>query len=322
MEFTAGLGTTAVFVLAAIVWLAYLIPVWSRQREVRAAEVEAAKLQHTLRALTATTELSEAVAFDVRARDIARQRKILEREVRLREAQKHRDAVAKAREIDAQIKRIEQEVRVAVQNSTSRKSRLRRTKLACTATGLVAIAAVVVGLVVPGLWALVVGAGLLLAVAIAGLVMVNRSSREIARVSSAAQSQTQTVLREAEVRERDASASLETEEHMRSRSWTPQEVPAQHSAAPSREEYQELMAERIREALRREATANRAQSRVEETFAELVGFDSEGEQVVTGEAPAVADGRSVAPSLTEAAEEGADTGAVFDVHAAFSRRAG
>ena len=321
MEFTAGLGTTAVFVLAAVVWLAYLIPVWSRQREVRAAEIEAARLQHTLRALTETTELSEAVTFDVRARDIARQRKLLEREVRLREAQKHREAVAKAREIDAQIKRIEQEVRVAVQNSTSRKSRLRRTKLACTGTAAVAIAAAVAGIVVPGLWALTIGAGLLLAVAITGLVMVNRSSREIAKVASAADAQTQTVLREAEVREREAT-SLETEEHMRSRSWTPQEVPAQRSQAPSREEYQELMAERIREALRREAALERAETRAEESFAELVGFDSEGDRIETGTVPAVAEGSTVAPSLQEAAEEGADTGAVFDVHAAFSRRAG
>ena len=332
------MGTTAVFVLAALVWLAYLIPVWSKQREVRAAELEATRLQHTLRALTETTELSEAVAFDVRARDIARQRKLLEREVRLREAQKHREAVAKAREIDAQIKRIEQEVKVVVQSSTTRQARLRRTKLACTITGLVAIAAAVVGLVVPGLWALTLAAVLLFAVAVSGLVMVNRSARQIAIVSSAARAQTEAVLRESGVQQpasEDAAhrlqqSSLPTEEHMRSRSWTPQEVPEQRTTAPSREEYQELMAERIREALRREGAAAREGAVAqEESFAALVGFDAEGEQVdtaeqrrIAAEQAKVADGRTVAPSLSEAAAEGADTDAVFDVHAAFSRRVG
>lgn len=330
MDFTAGMGTTAVFVLAAIVWLAYLIPVWSKQREVRAAEIEAARLQNTLRALTETTELSEAVAFDVRARDLARQRKLLEREVRLREAQKHREAVAKAREIDAQIKKIEQEVKVAVQSSTTRQARLRRTKLACTVTGMVAIAAVAMGLLVPGFWAVSIAAALLLAVAVSGLVMVNRSSREIALVSRAAREQTAAVIsRHDSLAVREQLSSLPTEEHMRSRSWTPNEVPAQRTDAPSREEYQELMADRIREALRREAAeARSAAAKPEESFAELVGFDSEGEQVDTAEQrriaarkAKVADGRTVAPSLAEAAEE-SDTGAVFDVHAAFSRRVG
>ena len=338
MEFTAGMGTTAVFVLAALVWLAYLIPVWSKQREVRAAELEATRLQHTLRALTETTELSEAVAFDVRARDIARQRKLLEREVRLREAQKHREAVAKAREIDAQIRRIEQEVKVVVQSSTTRQARLRRTKLACTITGLVALAAAVVGLAVPGLWALTLAAVLLLAVAVSGLVMVNRSAKQIALVSSAAREQTEAVLRESAVQQPVADdqaahqlqqSSLPTEEHMRSRSWTPQDVPEQRTTAPSREEYQELMAERIREALRREGAAAKTSAASEESFAELVGFDAEGDQVdtaeqrrVNAEDAKVADGRTVAPSLSEAAAEGADTDAVFDVHAAFSRRVG
>ena len=337
MDITPGLGTSAVFVLAAIVWLAYLVPVWARRRESENAEREAARLQRTLRALTETTAAGESIELDLRTRDLARTRRLMEKEVRLREAQARAEAVARAREIDEQIKKIEREVTVVVRSSTTRLERLRRTKLACTLTGAAALAGIVVGIAVPGLWLVAVTAALLLAVAVAGLVKVNRCSREAKRVASAAQEQTETVLRESgviasddleAVVERVRSAAAETEEHMRSRVWTPQEVPPQRSNAQSREEYAAEMAERIQEAVRREAAQALRRPRNEQTFEVLVGAEDAvaASRGAAGTGPAAAalpqESASVAPSLSEAAVASDDEDLAFDVRAAFRRRVG
>lgn len=334
MDFTAGLGTSAVFVLAAVVWLAYLVPVWAKQRESAAAEAEAARLQRTLHALSETTQAGEAIELDLRTRELARTRRLMEKEVRLREAQARAEAVARAREIDAQIKKIEREVHVVVKSSTTRLERLRRTKLACTATGAVAAVGMLIGAVVPGLWLVVVAAGLLLAVAACGLVMVNRTSRHASRVAAAAQERTEAVLRESGIvpsadleavvqRVRQAASEAETEEHMRSRVWTPQTVPAQRTTVPSREEYAAAMAERIQEAVRREAAEAMRQPRTQPTFETLVG-DAAAPDAAPQPAAAVSaqDSASVAPSLHEAEEASDDEQLAFDVRAAFRRRVG
>ncbi|HIY67414.1 MAG TPA: hypothetical protein H9830_14195 [Candidatus Agrococcus pullicola] len=354
MDFTAGLGTSAVFVLAAIVWLAYLVPVWAKRRELSTAEIEAARLQRTLRALSETTEAGKALEFDLRAKDIARTRKLMEKEVRLREARARADAVAKAREIDEQIKKIEREVKVVVRSSTTRMARLRRTKLACTMTAAAALTGLAAGILLPGLWVMALAAGALLLVAIAGLVMVNRSSRQVSRVASAARRETDSVLRETGVVEAKAEAERkdaeqhaqraseqqeETEEHMRSRSWTPRNVPPQRSAARSREEYAATMAERIQEAIRREVSEQSKSLRTQESFNDLMGVDELDSRIAASTSyPSHATGAShsapvrkaarrpdaaptVAPSLSEVDAREEDEMA-FDVHAAFARRLG
>lgn len=353
MDFTAGIGTSAVFVLAAIVWLAYLVPVWAKRRELSTAEIEAARLQRTLRALSETTEAGKALEVDLRAKDIARTRKLMEKEVRLREARARADAVAKAREIDEQIKKIEREVKVVVRSSTTRMARLRRTKLACTLTAAVALAGLATGILLPGLWLMAVAAGALLLVAIAGLVMVNRSSRRVSRVASAARRETDTVLREtgaveakaeqapkaAQQPSRASAAREETEEHMRSRSWTPGNVPPQRSAAQSREEYAATMAERIQEAIRREVSEQGRAMGPQESFNDLMGVDELDARIAASASyPSHATGAShsapvkkaarrtdaaptVAPSLSEV-DAREDDEMAFDVRAAFARRLG
>lgn len=350
MDFTAGMGTSAVFVLAAVVWLAYLVPVWAKRREQSTAEIEASRLQRTLQALSETTEVGKAVELDLRAKDLARTRKLMEKEVRLREARARADAVQRAREIDEQIKRIEREVKVVVRSSTTRMARLRRTKLACTFTAAAAVIGLLTGILAPGLLAVAITAGVLLAVAVAGLVMVNRASRQISRVASAAQRETSAVLRESGVvftqaqyetssttgaDALPAAAEQETEEHMRSRSWTPQQVPPQRSVAQSREEYAASMAERIQDAIRRETAAQRQAIQQPEPFSTLVGLEEDAGVINSdGAAPRRRTGPTysapvkpakaaspVAPSLSEV-DESAEEEIAFDVRAAFARRLG
>ena len=63
---------------------------------------------------------------------------------RLREEPPERlSRIARARELDEQIKAVEREVRAAVKSSISRTQRLRRTRLACFALVLVALLGVV-----------------------------------------------------------------------------------------------------------------------------------------------------------------------------------
>ena len=148
---TAGLGTTLVFALVAILWLAYLVPVWARRREYAATELNAVRLQQTLRVMAETAEVPEALRIEASARAVARQQKVFAKEQRLQAAIERAKAVQKARELDQQIRQVEREVRAAVASSHTRSQRLRRTRLACAVMLMLSIGAVVAGMAVPGM---------------------------------------------------------------------------------------------------------------------------------------------------------------------------
>lgn len=217
----AGLGTTVVFALAALVWLAYLVPVWVRRREYLATERNAVRLQQTLRIMAETAEAPPEVAIAATARDIARQQKVVAKEARLQQAIARAAAVAKAREIDEQIKRVEREVRAAVASSVSRNQRLRRTRLACTLMLLASVGVGIAGALLPQAMLLLALAGVVATLAVIGLVAVNRTNASIRDVAT-------TMEHERLVVERRASAdALEAE--LASRSWTPVPVPSQRA---------------------------------------------------------------------------------------------
>ncbi|QCR19873.1 hypothetical protein [Agrococcus sp. SGAir0287] len=214
----AGLGTTVVFALAALVWIAYLVPVWVRRREYLATERNAVRLQQTLRIMAETAQAPPEVEIAATAREIARQQRVLAKEARLQQAIARAEAVAKARELDEQIKRVEREVRAAVAGSVSRRQRLRRTRLACTLMLVASIAVGVAGALLPQATLLLAFAGVVATLAVGGLVAVNRTNATIRDVA-------QTMEHEPLVDERRAAASLESE--LASRAWTPVPVPAQ-----------------------------------------------------------------------------------------------
>lgn len=60
MELT-GLGGGLMLAIAAVLWLAYLLPNWFKQREYLATEKNAVRLQQTIRVLAETTEVSSGV---------------------------------------------------------------------------------------------------------------------------------------------------------------------------------------------------------------------------------------------------------------------
>lgn len=138
----AGLGTTLILIVAVVLWVVYLVPVWTRKREYLATERNAIRLQQTLRIMAESAESPEEVRLEADARTIAVQQRAVAKEARLKQAMEHAKAVARARELDEQIKAVEREVRAAVKSSVSRAQRLRRTRLACFALVLVAVAAI------------------------------------------------------------------------------------------------------------------------------------------------------------------------------------
>lgn len=241
----AGLGTTLVLVVAVVLWIAYLVPVWTRKREYLATERNAIRLQQTLRIMAESAEAPEEVRIEADARTIAVQQRAVAKEARLKQAMEHAKAVARARELDDQIKAVEREVRAAVRTTVSRAQRLRRTRLACFALVVAAIAAVVAGALVPGLQLLLVAGGAVAVLGVAGLVAVNASAARMRVVAArtapsvrtlveARAVAAQAVAAEERIAEHVVARAGRTEELLRSRSWTPAPVPEQRAAPQHR----------------------------------------------------------------------------------------
>jgi len=68
--------------IAAALWLVYLVPLWMRRSEYYATERNATRLGQTLRLLANTTEVSSEIKAELKARSIARKEKEAQRELR------------------------------------------------------------------------------------------------------------------------------------------------------------------------------------------------------------------------------------------------
>jgi hypothetical protein len=91
------MGGGVVVAIAAVLWLAYLIPVWARRREYLATEHNAVRLQQTLRILAETSELPDEVRMEATARSVAEQQRILKRSEQKTMAEARAAAEARAR---------------------------------------------------------------------------------------------------------------------------------------------------------------------------------------------------------------------------------
>lgn len=135
-----GFGSSIVIALAALLWLAYLVPTWFRRREYLATERNAVRLQQTLRIMAETAELPEQVRAESSARSAAAQQKLL-RAQQLRESAAARAELAAAdraaaRQLAAKLPALSADV--APGSTASR--RLRRSR---ALTSLVLLAALV-----------------------------------------------------------------------------------------------------------------------------------------------------------------------------------
>ena len=85
------LGGGVMVAVAAILWVAYLMPTWARRRQYLATERNAVRLQQTMRILAETAEVPREVHLEASARTVLTQRKLL--------AQAEEEARAQARAV-------------------------------------------------------------------------------------------------------------------------------------------------------------------------------------------------------------------------------
>ncbi|GAB2815594.1 hypothetical protein GCM10027022_02050 [Alpinimonas psychrophila] len=71
------LGGGLVFAIAATLWIVYLIPTWLRRRTFDATELNAIRMQQTIRALAETTQLPTELRVEASARGVAEQKRVL-----------------------------------------------------------------------------------------------------------------------------------------------------------------------------------------------------------------------------------------------------
>ncbi|MEO7122281.1 MAG: hypothetical protein ABI400_04020 [Lacisediminihabitans sp.] len=181
-----GFGSSIVIALAAVLWLAYLVPTWFRRREYLSTERNAVRLQQTLRIMAETAELPQQVRVENSARSVAAQEKLLRaqrhHEVAMTKAELASAERAAARQLAEKLPKLSADVA----RGSSATRRLRRSR---ALTSLVLLASLVtagfgVAPMLAGSWLLLASAG---AVALGAFVMlgqmaaVGRARAELAR---------------------------------------------------------------------------------------------------------------------------------------------
>ena len=184
---TAGFGSSVIIALAAVLWLAYLVPTWLRRREYLATERNALRLQQTLRIMAETAEVPQEVRVETTARNAAHLERVLktqlQRTAAIAEAQA--DAVARAAARHLAETQPALAADVAITSSASR--RLRRSRAVTAVILFAALAGSALGVaefIASGAWTLLAGgsAVTLGSIAMLGqLASVGRARTELAR---------------------------------------------------------------------------------------------------------------------------------------------
>jgi hypothetical protein len=219
-----ALGGGVMVAVAAALWVAYLMPTWSRRREYLAVERNAVRLQQTMRILAETAEVPEPVRLEANARGVRTQQKILaeaEEAARL-EAKAATDAARAARRLAAEIAAATAAAARApgVVPPAVRLRRLRKRRALSSLvllTGIVLVVAGVLPVVLSGSW-LMLGAGAVVVVSalfsLSSLARAARAARVVAASPVAAPVAAQ---RFEPVQLEESAAPAQT--------WTPQPLP-------------------------------------------------------------------------------------------------
>ncbi len=238
-----SLGGGVIIAVAAVLWLAYLLPSWYRRREYLSTERNAVRLQQTIRAMAGTAAPLDELPAEKQARELAARRKALQEELKRTEAvaraeRMQRERIGKRGEpVPSEASRIaarkasaaslaaaQRSAQEVSQVSHDQAAKLRRRSRLVTSVFLLAsvIAAVVGGV------QLALGAGwLLLAAGSLGAVLALVALRRMASVAARARSRRSGAAPVARPRGRRIVLSdpLPQQAEDEDRSWTPTEVP-------------------------------------------------------------------------------------------------
>lgn len=145
MESSGG-GTAILIVVAASLWMLYLVPMWRRRREYLATERNAIRLQQTLRIMAHTAEVPESVRAELTARDVAaQQRSLAVRQRELAAIEHARDAAAH-RALRARLTETAPGLMAEVDAARDGQRRLRRSRGVTSLTTLLALVGIGVGI--------------------------------------------------------------------------------------------------------------------------------------------------------------------------------
>jgi hypothetical protein len=123
-----GVGSSVIIALAAVLWLAYLVPTWLKRREYLATERNALRLQQTLRIMAETSEVPQQVRAETTARNAATQERVLKNQLRRTAAIAEAQDAAVARAAARRLAETQPAIAADVAASSSASRRLRRSR--------------------------------------------------------------------------------------------------------------------------------------------------------------------------------------------------
>ncbi|MBF4584476.1 hypothetical protein ITJ54_17550 [Curtobacterium sp. VKM Ac-2865] len=234
-------GGGIVLLVAAVLWLVYLMPSWAARREYLATERNAIRLQQTLRILAQTAELPDEVRIEMNAKSLAEAQKVAKSEEAKRAAIVRAHEAARQREITRRLAEQAPALEKASSVPALTAMRMRRSRLGATLLGTLGlVVALVVLVAVPSAWL----------VAVAGIVAAGGSAAVLAQLHQVAQARKTRAAAsapDATRASRPASAWTDPAPPLRTetvaepsetdRSWTPARVPkplyVERPAAPA-----------------------------------------------------------------------------------------
>ena len=183
----AGFGSSVIIALAAVLWLAYLVPTWLRRREYLATERNALRLQQTLRIMAETAEVPQEVRVETTARNAAQLERVLKNQLRRTAAIAEAQAAAVARAAARRLAETQPGLAADVAITSPASRRLRRSRAVMAAILFTALAGSGLGIAMfvdSGAWTLLASS---LAVTLGSFAMlgqmasIGRARAELAR---------------------------------------------------------------------------------------------------------------------------------------------
>ena len=182
-----GFGSSVIIALAAVLWLAYLVPTWLRRREYLATERNALRLQQTLRIMAETAEVPPQRRVEASARNAVQQERMLKKQQQHTAAIAEAQYVAVARAAARRLAETQPAIAADVATTSSASRRLRRSRATTSVILLGALVASGLGIaevVTSGAWTLLAGGSAVTLGSIAMLgqmASVGRARAELAR---------------------------------------------------------------------------------------------------------------------------------------------
>lgn len=228
----AGIGSWGggvVLLVAAVLWVVYLMPAWAARRQYLATERNAIRLQQTLRILAQTAELPDEVRIEMNAKSLAEAQRVAKSEEAKRAAIVRAHEAARQREITRRLAEQAPALERASSVPALTAMRMRRSRLGATMLGAAGlVVALVVLVAAPSAWL----------IAVAGLVAAGASAAVLAQLHQVAQARRTRAAASAPQASRasrpatvwsDPAPPLSTEQDASAdaadRAWTPGRVP-------------------------------------------------------------------------------------------------